>query len=261
MIYIKITHYNQQFKTSVYSKPTFSGVFAHYESYLDETHNKSLVDNLWFRCFPISSDYTLFHLKVENLIEVLKKNSQLSRVIEQSIRYFQRKLHVPKKVIPTVPKTELLIVTPHLGTMSSYLKRKWSTCFKNSLPQCNIKIFLKTTNCRSSLFRFKDIIPKNYSLTCKATHMRSNCNVKYCGKTDRHLNVRSSEHVGIWYLIGKRVECKIPAVSDHLLLHNHDSDFNDFTLLYRNNNGFKLLLKQSILIYTDSPVFNKNTNF
>ena len=26
---IKITHHNQQFKTSVYGKPTFSGVFTH----------------------------------------------------------------------------------------------------------------------------------------------------------------------------------------------------------------------------------------
>ena len=32
---IKITRHNQQFKTSVYRKPTFSGVFTHYESYLD----------------------------------------------------------------------------------------------------------------------------------------------------------------------------------------------------------------------------------
>ena len=35
---IKITRHNQQFKTSVYRKPTFSGVFTHYESYVDQTY-------------------------------------------------------------------------------------------------------------------------------------------------------------------------------------------------------------------------------
>ena len=40
-----------------------------------------------------------------------------------------------------------------------------------------------------------------------------------------HLNVRSSEHIGISYLTGKRVEFKPPAVSGHLLLHNHNSNF------------------------------------
>ena len=55
---IKITHHNQQFKTSVHRKPTFSGVFMHYESYLDQTYKKSLTDTLLFRCFSVCSDYT-----------------------------------------------------------------------------------------------------------------------------------------------------------------------------------------------------------
>ena len=157
---IKITCHNQQFKTSVYRKPTFSGVFTHYESYVDQTYKKSLIDTLLFRCFSICSDYTSFHLEVENLREILKKNSYPSGIIEQSMRSFLNKLHVPKKVIPTVPKKELFIVLPYLGTLSSNLKRKLRTCFKNSLPQCNIKIILESTNRLSSLFHFKDVIPK-----------------------------------------------------------------------------------------------------
>ena len=61
---IKITRHNQQFKTSVYRKPTFSGVFIHYESYVDQTCKKSLIDPLLFRCFSICSDYTSFDLEV-----------------------------------------------------------------------------------------------------------------------------------------------------------------------------------------------------
>ena len=228
---IKITRHNQQFKTSVYRKPTFSGVFTHYESYVDQTYKKSLIDTLLFRCFSICSDYTSFHLEVENLREILKKNRYPSRIIEQSIRSFLNKLHVPKKVIPTVPKKELFIVLPYLGTLSSNLKQKLRTCFKNSLPQCNIKIILKSTNRLSSLFRFKDVIPKELQSHLVYKFSCGNCNVTYYGKTERHLNVRSSEHIGISHLTGKRVECKLSAVSDHLLLHNHDSDFNHFTIL------------------------------
>ena len=58
---IKITRHNQQFKTSVYRKTTFSDVFKHYKSYLDQSYKKSLTDTLLFRYFPIFSDYTLFH--------------------------------------------------------------------------------------------------------------------------------------------------------------------------------------------------------
>ena len=212
---------------------------------MDQTYKKSLIDTLLFRCFSICSDYTLFHLEVENLREILKKNSYPSGIIEQSIKSFLNRLHVPKKVIPTVPKKELFIVLPYLGTLSSNLKRKLRTCFKNSLPQCNIKIILKSTNRLSSLFRFKDVIPKELQSHLVYKFSCSNCNVTYYGKIECHLNVRSSEHIGISHLTGKRVECKRSAVSDHLLLHNHDRDFNNFTILCRDNNGFRLLLKET----------------
>ena len=90
--------------------------------------------------------------------------------------------------------------------------------------------------------------------------MCGNCNNTYYGKTERHFNVRSGEPLGISHLTGKRVEFKPSAVSDHLLLYNNDIDFNDFTILCRDNNGFRFLLKESNLISRDSPVINKNTS-
>ena len=148
----------------------------------------------------------------------------------------------------SVPKKELSMVLPYLRTLSSNLKQKLRTCFKNLLPQCNIKIILKSTNRLSSLFRFKDVIPKELQSHLVYKFSCGNCNVTYYGKTERHLNVRSSELIGISHLTGKRVEWKPPAVLDHLLLHNHESGFNEFTILCPDNNGFRLLLKESILI-------------
>ena len=60
-------------RTSVYRKPTFCGVFTHYESYVDQKYKKSLIDILLFHCFLICSDYMPFHLEVQNLGETLKR--------------------------------------------------------------------------------------------------------------------------------------------------------------------------------------------
>ena len=81
----------------------------------------------------------------------------------------------------------------------------------------------------------------------------------YYSKTELYLNVRSSEQIGISHLIGKRVECKPSAISDEFLLHNHDNNFNDFIVLCRDINGFRLLIKESILISRAFPVLNKKT--
>ena len=79
---IKITCHNQQFKTSVYRKPTFSGAFKHYESFLDQTYKKSFIDTLLFHCFSVCSDHIFFHIEVENLREIVKRNGSPSGIIE-----------------------------------------------------------------------------------------------------------------------------------------------------------------------------------
>ena len=84
-----------------------------------------------------------------------------------------------KKVIPTVPKKELFIVLLYLATLSSNLKRKLK--FKNSLPQCNIKI-IKFTNHLSSLFRFKDVIPEELQPHLIDKFSFGNCNVTCMAK-------------------------------------------------------------------------------
>ena len=100
---------------------------------------------------------------------------------------------------------------------------------------------------------FKDVIPKELQSHIVYKFSRGNC------KAGRHLNVRSSEHLVISHLAGKRVECKPSAVSDRLLLHNHDSNFDGFSIICRDKNVFRFLFKESISISRYSPVLNKNT--
>ena len=73
----------------------------------------------------------------------------------------------------------------------------------------------------SCLFRSKDVVPKELQSHTVYQFSCGNCNVTYYGTTERHLSVRSSEHIDVLHLTRKRVKCKRSAVSDHLLLHNH----------------------------------------
>ena len=82
--------------------------------------------------------------------------------------------------------------------------------------------------------------------------------LSYFGKIERHLKVRASEHLGFTPLTGKRVTNLTQiTISDHLLLTGHHRDYDNFTVLSHNANGFKLLIKESILISGDSSVLNR----
>ena len=78
-----------------------------------------------------------------------------------------------------------------------------------------------------------------YKYTCSC------CNTTYCGESERNFFVRASEHLGMTHLSGKRVKnLKKSAIFDQILLKDHDASFEDFTILLKENNKFKLHLKR-----------------
>ena len=71
--------------------------------------------------------------------------------------------------------------------------------------------------------------------------------------------MNASEHLDITPLTGKFVKTlKKSAIFDHMLLDGHDTSFDNFTILLKENNAFKLQLKESLLISRDKSILNKN---
>ena len=79
-------------------------------------------------------------------------------------------------------------------------------------------------------------------------------------ESERHFFVKTSEHLSMTSLIGKQVKNpKKSAIFDQILLKGHDASFEDFTILSKESNKFKLHIKKSLLIKRDKPELNRNT--
>ena len=66
--------------------------------------------------------------------------------------------------------------------------------------------------------------------------------------------------MGISNLAGKRLKCvKQSAVSDHLFECNCSIVFDHFDILASDENRFRLLIKESLLIKRDQPRLNKTS--
>ena len=127
------------------------------------------------------------------------------------------------------------------------------------LPYCSLRIAFQSKTRLCSLFRFNDIILKEISSHLVYKFMCSCCNATYYGESERHFFVRASEHLGMTPLTGKRVKNpKKSAIFNHILLKGHDASFEDFTILLKENNKFKLHLKESLRIKRDKPELNRN---
>ena len=78
-----------------------------------------------------------------------------------------------------------------------------------------------------------------------------------CAKTPNkhHFKVRICEHLGISYLTGKKV--KIDKIQKQFLCCNYSPSFEDFSILTRVSNDFKLKIMESLQIARDKPCLNK----
>ena len=110
---ITITSENNKFVTSVYHKPTFSGVFTNFESFIPDMHICGSVETLLHRSFRLCSSYKNFHREIETFKSIFKHNNYSQHFMNQCIKKFLNKLFIKKDLTFLVSKRELTFILPY----------------------------------------------------------------------------------------------------------------------------------------------------
>ena len=71
---VKITLSNRSFSTSVYHKPTFTGLFTNFDSFIPFSYKRSLILSLLHRFFNLCSNYENFHKELDTFKIIFKLN-------------------------------------------------------------------------------------------------------------------------------------------------------------------------------------------
>ena len=112
----------------------------------------------------------------------------------------------------------------------------------------------------SNFFIFKEKLSKMLLSRLVYKYKCGGCNATYCGKTKRHFKVRICEYLCISHLTEKKLKIdnnKLTVIQEHLLCCNYSPSFEDFSILTRVSNDFKLKIMESLLIARNEPVLNK----
>ena len=198
---IEVSPEKREFVTTVYRKPTFSGVYTHFESFLPTIYKFGMVYTLAYRCFKICSDWTKFHDELSFLKQVLLKNIYSLSFIDNCFKTFVDKLFIkrPELIVLklTVEKKILFLSLPYLGETSLQTRTKLRKSLKGFLNSCKLQIDFKSQRKLPNVFRFKDRLPSDLVSGVVYKYMCGRCNCTYYGEPNRHLKVRSGEHIGI----------------------------------------------------------------
>ena len=250
-----------KFSSSVHRKMTFSGVYSNFSSFMPVTYKRGLVSTLLYRAYMICSSFQTLHNEIENLKKIFSKNGYPSKFVDKCILHFFNKLYQKKVPVATVPKKDLVMFLPFLGTTSWKIKNDLIRTIRKNAPACNIKIIFKTTKRLSSCFTFKDKFPKSllsgviYKYTC------AKCKLCYIGCTKRFWEKRLEEHLHVSALTGKPLQgMQIYAPMQHVRnsCPGRRISREDFEIIGHEKDKYLVQLKESILIRTSRPRLNGN---
>ena len=140
---VKVIRENNVFTTSVYCKPSFSGVYMHFDSYMPLNYKFSLVSTISFCSFIICSDVPKLHQEICKIKDIFIKNGFSEKFIDKYVKTFVNKVFIPKRIIKTAEKEQVTIVLLYIGMISTELKVKLHETFKQLLPGCDLRVIFK----------------------------------------------------------------------------------------------------------------------
>ena len=165
-----------------------------------------LVYTLPHRSFSICSSYKKFHEEIVLLGNIFRKNEYPQFFIDKCMKKYLSKLFVPKRIVHTVDKKQVLLFLPFLAPLLFGKRSCLQKCFKNYIPYCSLKVAYQSRSRISYFFNFKNVLNTKLSTHIVYKFMRSCCNAIYYGQAQRHFFVRASEHLGITLLTGEFVK-------------------------------------------------------
>ena len=86
---IQIKRSNSSFSTSAYQKPTFTGLFTNFRSFIPLKYKKGLILILFDRFSKICSTYENFHQEVEKFRTIIELNGCPTHLWDKCVQSFQ----------------------------------------------------------------------------------------------------------------------------------------------------------------------------
>ena len=240
---------DKTFQTSVYRKPTFTGLLTNFCSFIPFSYKLALIKTLIHRVYSICSSWQILH---ENLIEVeniLKRNSYPPKLIDKEIRNYLNKQFLDDQKGKKENKKSYFKL-PYIGSISNDTKTKITQICQKYCKELKIELCFSLFK-TGSLFSVKDSIPSEqrsfvvYLFTC------AGCNASYIGETTRHLFIRMDEHFS---------SNKGSVIYEHICenrICKDACDKNSFKIIDTANSEFRLKIKEAIHIALKKPTLNK----
>ena len=187
---------NDKLLSSVYRKPTFSGLGISFFSYCSHKFKINAIRTLLYRAYHLSSTYDYFHREIDFLQNFFKTNGFSNNLFHKYVKRFLNDKFQPAVLVPTVSKEKMYISMPYLGDLSQKMISALTTALSNYYPQIDFKFVSRNDFRIGSFFRVKDQLPTAIVSSLVYKFICPNCQIGYFGSSFRNFKTRMDDHIG-----------------------------------------------------------------
>ena len=253
-----VTHEpNHSFSTSIYRKPSYTGLTTKSTSFIPNNYKRNLILTLTTRAFNICSSYFDMHLELEFLKRTLHLNGFSYSLCNSYIgRQLAKLLHPPPK-LSKAERAPLYFSLTYTGKSSMKLKKQLSRLLREFYPQVAVRVIFKPKYTIQNFFKFKDIIPSDLQSSIVYQYKCNSCRALYVGQSKRQFKVRQYEHFGISIRTKRPLgKPSLSAIRQHSHAHDHPMDFHSFSILHSKASEMELPILESLYIRKKQPTLN-----
>ena len=256
---INLYKYNNHITTSIYRKPTYTGIGLNWFDGSPIHYKINSIKTLLHRAYNLTSSYINFHKEVEELLSYFKKNCYPPTMFYKILKQFLFKRYIEKPIRFDVPKEIIYIKVPFYGKISFNIRNKLQKLLNNSFQSMDFR-FVFVNNFRiGTFFNIKDKIPDKVCSNICYEFICPSCNARYVGCSTRAFHIRVLEHAGKSYRTNQILSSpSFSAVRDHARENDHQFSINNFKIIAKLNSGSDTLIAERILIEKLEPEINKN---
>ena len=188
------------FTTTIYRKPTFTGLMTNWNSFVPFSYKKASVVSMIQRALSVCSTYSLLDIELNKVRYYCQLNGYPRGFVDTLIgigltKYLNRNNNDQSDLpVAGCAKQRLFVEVPYIGNHTESIKKKIQHLTGSIRPDLDVRFVAKPPRAVQTFFPTKDPVPKHlqsntvYATTCKE------CGDTYVGMTKRQTVTRLCEH-------------------------------------------------------------------
>ena len=245
-------HSDGKLTTKVYRKPTYTGLYLRWDSFVPKQYKKGLVKCLLNRAWNICSSVENFDQEVDFIRSILAKNGYPLNFFDTITKNFiqSKYTHDVKDPEYGPEKRYIYVNLPFCGDHSQKLGRQLKRLYSKIAPWTKLILIFKPIRKLNILSNLKSQynLLSHSSVVYKVSCL--DCTEFYIGMTQRILQIRLNEHI----------KSSTSAIYNHIHETKHNINFTSPHILANDQVKLRLQIKETLHIKEQTAYKSLNQN-